>query len=250
MIWYKAWRETRTRFAAIAFVLTAFCLFSVFSYRPTAADALVLSGFLATNYSEHVYKIMYSGTAKGAFGLLLMFLGLGGLLRERRLKCAVFTLALPVSRAGLLAIFAAVGLGEMAVLALLPCALIPSLSLLYRQYYPLQEALHFSILWFGTGSVIFAAALFLSVVFEGEYTAPAGCFILFMFVSLLSAWKPLQPWHLNVFQTMGDFGAMHWDAQRVILLSDSLHWARLSVTLLIACAIFLATLRVMQKQDF
>ena len=30
MIWYKAWRETRTRFSAIAFVLTAFCLFSVF----------------------------------------------------------------------------------------------------------------------------------------------------------------------------------------------------------------------------
>ena len=98
--------------------------------------------------------------------------------------------------------------------------------------------------------MIFAAALFLSVVFEGEYTAPVGCFVFFMFESLLSAWRPLRPWHLNIFQTMGDFGAMRWDAQRVLLLSDSLHWIRLSVILLIACAIFLAAIQATRKQDF
>ena len=250
MIWYKAWRETRARFAAIAFALTAFCLFSVFSYRWAQAAELLVPVFHAANYSEHIYNIMYSGTAKGAFALLIMFLGLGGLLRERRLKCALFTLALPVSRAGLLTIFAAVGLCELAVLALLPGALIPSLSLLFHQYYPLQEALHFSILWFGVGSMIYAAALFLSVVFEGEYTAPVGCFVFLMFQDLISGWRPLRPWRLNILQTMGDFGAMHWDAQRVLLLSDSLHWTRLSVIFLTACALLLAAIEVTRKQDF
>ena len=251
MIWYKAWRETRTRFAAIAFVLIAFCLFAVLSFRRAeAAESLVPPAFHAANYSQHVYNIMYSGTAKGSFALLSMFLGLGGLLRERRLKCALFTLALPVSRTGLLAIFAAVGLCELVVLAVLPGALIPGLSLLFQQYYPLQEALHFSIMWFGGGSVIFAAALFLSVIFEGEYTAPVACFVVFMLESLIGAWRRLMPWHLNVFQTMGDFGAMHWDARHVLLLNDSLHWTRLSVILLIACAILLAAIQITRKQDF
>jgi len=43
---------------------------------------------------------------------------------------------------------------------------------------------------------------------------------------------------------------MRWDAQRVLLLSDSLHWIRLSVILLIACAIFLAAIQATRRQDF
>lgn len=199
MLWYKAWRETRTRFVVIACVLTAFCLFCGLSYqRVPAPDSVIRQLANAANYSQHVYTIMYSGTAKGTFALLVMFLGLGGLLRERTHHCALFTLSLPVSRARLLATFAAVGLGELVALALLPAVLIPLFSLFVRQSYPLHEALHFSILWIGVGSLIFAASLFLASVFEGEYTAPAVCYVVFMLDAGASDWRPLRPWRLNL----------------------------------------------------
>jgi hypothetical protein len=62
------------------------------------------------------------------FQLMVIFLELGGLFRERAHHTAVFTPALPVSRVQLVAAHAAVGLAEMAVLALLPALLIEPFS--------------------------------------------------------------------------------------------------------------------------
>src|SRR5579863_6302336 len=147
MLWHKAWRESRMRFAITAVVLTAFCIFAVLFYNDPRTNGSLPRGLHSPVFSEHIYSLVYSGSAKGIFALLVMFLGLGGLLREQRYRTAIFTLALPISRLRLVITQIAVGLAELAVLSLLPAALIPALSTLVHQSYPLAEALHFSMLW-------------------------------------------------------------------------------------------------------
>jgi len=156
MLWYKAWRESRTRFAITAFTLVGFCLFAVlFRNQNRASGDLVIPVLRSSIFSERIYDLVY-GTAKGVFAILTIFLGLGGLLRERRNRTAIFTLSLPVSRFRLIGTQMVVGLSEMAALSLLPAVLIPSLSKFVHESYPLAEAPHFSMLWFACGSIIFA----------------------------------------------------------------------------------------------
>ncbi|MGH7783539.1 MAG: hypothetical protein ACREO5_06845, partial [Candidatus Binatia bacterium] len=181
---------------------------------------------------------------------LTIFLGLGGLLREQAHRTAVFTLTLPVSRLRLLVTQIVVGISELAVLSLLPAILIPSLSLLVYQSYPLGEALHFSILWFGCGSIIFAASFFLSVVLPGEYTAPVACYIALMLQALIAVWTPLRPYRLNLLWTMGEFGTMRWDPQLNALIGAPLPWWRLLTVMLIAFGMLVFATRIAQRQDF
>lgn len=241
MLWYKAWRESRIRFAMIALAVAAVCLYAVLFHDQD------LHG---RTYNEHIYNLIYSGTAKGVFAFLVIFLGLGGLLRERAHRTAIFTLALPVSRVRLILTQIAVGLAEMAALALLPALLISSLSPLVHQTFPLAEALHFSVLWFGCGTIIFASAFFLSVVFGGEYTAPVACYIALISQALVAQWAPLRPYRLNLLWTMGEFGTMRWDSQHNVLLSSPLPWVRLLIIALIASGLFALSARITQRQDF
>lgn len=251
MLWYKAWRESRTRFIVIASALVGFCLFAVlFHDRIQSNVTYPLRGLRGNSYSEHIHDFIYSGTAKGVFGILVIFLGLGGLLRERTYRTVMFTLALPVSRLRLTVTQIVVGMLELMILSLLPAVLIPSLSLLVHQYYPLTEALHFSILWFGCGSVIFAAAFLLSVVAGGEYTAPVACYVALMLEVLISDWPSLRPYRLNLMWTMGEFGTMHWNPQHNLLLTGPFPWARLLTIMAVALAMLALAARITQKQDF
>ncbi len=251
MLWYKAWRESRTRFAVSALAMAGFCLFAVLFHNQIQSHlSYPLRGLRGSDYSEQIHHLIYAGTAKGVFAILVMFLGLGGLLRERAHRTATFTLTLPVSRLRLVATEIVVGALELAGLSLLPALLIPSLSLLVHQYYPLTEALHFSILWFGCGSIIFAAAYLLSVVLGGQYMAPMACYVALMLEALISNWPSLRPYRLNVMWTMGEFGTMHWNSQHNLLLTDPLPWARLLTIMVIALGMLALAARITQRQDF
>jgi ABC-type transport system involved in multi-copper enzyme maturation permease subunit len=252
MLWYKAWRESRTRFGITALTLIGFCLFAVLfqSHNPANGSRVPLE-LRSGIYSEHIYDLIYNGTAKGVFATLIIFLGLGGLLREQRNRTAIFTLSLPVSRFRLIGTQLVVGMSEMAVLSLLPAFLIPSLSMFVHESYPLVEALHFSMLWLACGSLIFAAAFLMSVVLSGEYTAPVVCYVALMLQALIMATTALGRRHrLNLMWTMGDFGRMHWDSQHKFLISDPLPWTRLLFIMLIAVCMLALGARITNKQDF
>ena len=251
MLWYKAWLESRTRFLTTAGTLSVFCLFVVlFQNQIQAQGSSIPSGLRSRVYSEHIYNLIYSGTAKGIFSILVIFLGLGGLLRERAPGTAILTLALPASRLRLLAVQIGVGLSEMAVLALVPALLIPGVSPFVHQSYPIPQALQFSVLWFGCGTIIFATAFLSSVLLGGEYTAPVACFILLFLDTAIALWRPLRPYRLNMFWTMGGVGMMHWGLQDTLVLSSPLPWARLLTISLISIALLAIAAHVTQRQDF
>jgi ABC-2 type transport system permease protein len=251
MLWYKAWRESRTRFAITACTLTGFCVFAVlFQPQSGGNGGLVVPVLHSGIFSERIYDLVY-GTAKGVFGMLTIFLGLGGLLREQRNRSANFTLSLPVSRFQLIGSQLAVGFSEMAVLSLLPALLVPVLARLAHQSYPVAEALHFSMLWFAGGSIIFAAAFLMSVALTGEYTAPVLCYVALMLQSLILTTTALgRTYRLNVMWTMGEFRTMHWDSPHQQLLAGPLPWARLLILMSIALCMLGVSCRIANKQDF
>ena len=252
MLWYKAWRESRTRFAITAFTLIGFCLFAVlFLNQNRASGDLVIPVLRSSIFSERIYDLVYKGTAKGVFAILTIFLGLGGLLRERRSRTAIFTLSLPVSRFRLIGTQMVVGMSEMAVLSLLPALLIPLLSRFVHESYPLAEALHFSMLWFACGSIIFAAGFLMSVALSGEYTAPVVCYLALVLQALVMTTTAIgRSYCLNLMWTMGEFGRMHWDWQHKSLIPDPLPWARLLILMLIALCMLALASRITNRQDF
>ena len=251
MLWYKVWRESRMRFLLIALVVSLLCVSAVLLEPIVQTRDLPVPIHLRRGvYSEYIYNLVFSGMAKGLFAMLVIFLGLGGLQRERTHNTAVFTLALPVSRGRLIGMQILIGVLELALLSLLPAALIPTLSAMTHHSYPLSEALHFSALWFFGGLVIFALSFLLSVVTAGEYTAPVACYVAVMLHTVVAAWRPLAPYRLNLMWIMGEFQKMQWDASHTLLLPPPIAWLRMSTLALIALGLFFVALRVTRRQDF
>lgn len=180
----------------------------------------------------------------------MIFLGLGGLQRERANRTAGFTLGLPVSRLRVVGTQIAVGTIELAVLAALPAILIPSLSAASHRSYPFPVALHFSVLWFFGGLVIFAASFLLSVAIPGEYTAPVVCYLALVLHTFVAAWHPLAVYRLNLMWIMGEFQTMRWNTAHSLLQPPPLSWPRMSAMALFAFLLFSAAIRVTDKQDF
>jgi ABC-2 type transport system permease protein len=250
MLWYKAWQETRTRFLISGIALTAFCLVVVLLEKQIRAVGAISSGMRSGNYTEYIYHSIY-GTGKGIFVLLaLPFLGLGGLLREKLRGTAGFTLALPVSRSHLVSAYVAVGLVELTILSMVPSLTVPWLSRVVHEAYPLSQTVHFSILWFVCGGLIFSFTFLLSSVLSGEYTVPVACIILLFVQALVASWRPLLPYRLNILWTIGEFGNMHWDPQHVSLISGPLPGTRLVTILLISLGLLVAAERITQRQDY
>jgi ABC-type transport system involved in multi-copper enzyme maturation permease subunit len=210
----------------------------------------VLRGFRTATYSEHIYDFIYAGTAKGLFAMLMLFLGLGGLLRERRRATAPFTLALPMTRTQMIAAQIAVGVAEIITIAALPLLLIPTLSPFVGRSYPVSESLHFALLWLGGGLMVFGLAFLCSVLFAGEYTALIVAFIGLFAVPLVARVPALEPYRLNFLMTMGEFGTMHWNPDHTLLLPAPMPWIRLLVFFGITVTFLYVALKVTERQDF
>jgi ABC-2 type transport system permease protein len=228
MLWYKAWEESRTRFTIAALALLGLCLLALSPWQ--------IGPLVSSDISARIHHLIYAGTAKGIFAVLSIFIGLGGLLRERARRTATFTLTLPVSRFHLVGTQIGLGLLQLAILSLLPALLIPSLSRLAHQPYPLADALGYSVLWFVCSAVIFSVGYLFSVVLEGEYTAPVLCYIVLMLQALITSWAPLRPYRLNLMWTMAEF--------------PLIPWARLLTLALIALCMFALAAWRTQRQDF
>lgn len=238
MLWIKAWRETRTRFLLVAAILAAMCAWAVF-FPQTVIDGRHI------DFRTSVYEYVYYGKAKGVFGILVIFMGTGGLLRERSLRTAAFTLSLPVSRLRLVAVPATVGLAELAALALLPAMLLPILSILVGQTYPLPEALQFSALWFGLGSTIFAVAFFFSVIASGEFVAPVASYLILMLQGYVGPAIGIE----FVLKAMSGLGTVYRDAPGNIV-ATGLPWGSLAAYSASALILFAVSGFITQRRDF
>lgn len=229
MLIYKAWRESRTRFLLSVATLGWFCAVFII-VRPMMREASVKP------FAQFVEDAIYTGAVRNLFIVFVMVFGLGGLLPEASNGSAAFTLALPVTRARLVAIRAAVGLAGVVALAFVPTAAVLALARFQREVYSVAEALRFSTQWAVTGAVIFAVAFLFSIWLSGPYAALTVSFIAVGAYALLMNLSPMRAIpELNVFTIM-----------------DHAHpeVARLACTGLVSVAIIAAAALLTERQDF
>src|SRR5882724_7654191 len=136
MIWYKAWLESRARFLVAAIVIVAVLGWAIFDAEHAMKR---FDSHPPITYGLYVWFVL-TGRFQPVWVLSILILGLGGLLRERSLGTAQYTLALPVSRRRWMIARAGLGLAESAVLAMLPAIVIPIISQVIGRSYTVIEA--------------------------------------------------------------------------------------------------------------
>lgn len=204
MLWYKMWRESRTRFVISAAALLWLCGVVVLLQRQVRTHAGE-----PLSYAQYIWNAVYKANALDLYILLVIVLGLGGVLQERAQGTAGFTLSLPVGRWRLTGARAVMGLLQVAVLALLPALMIPLLSPFVGEAYPFAYALQFSLLWAGCGMVVYALAFFFSIILPGSYS-PA--------IASVAA--------LSIYSVLADLPVL--ERHPALDLIDTMHGARLS----------------------
>jgi len=139
MLWYKALRESQTRFLLGMVALAGFCAGPVWFQRvwSTPAERIV--------YTRFIWKAIFGGYVSEVFVLVVLFLGGGGLWVERGRGCAGLTLALPVSRARHVGTRAAVGILEVLTLALVPAVVVTLLVYSLMTELPAIDRLHINL---------------------------------------------------------------------------------------------------------
>jgi len=247
MLWYKMWRESWIRFAVSAAALLWMCGAVVAMQQRVRSHADE-----PMSYANYIWSAVYKANVLDLFILLAIVLGLGGLLQERAQGTAGFTLSLPVSRWRLVTVRAAMGLGQVTALALLPALLIPLLSPLVGEVFSLALALQFSLLWTTCGMLIFALAFFFSAVLPGAYSPAIASIAGLLLCSALAGLPQVKQYPaLDLFQTIRG-------AQLSLLHSEpSLHtfaaplpWLALGVYALVAIGLVFAACSITVTRDF
>jgi putative exporter of polyketide antibiotics len=244
MLAWKAWLETRARFAAGAGLLAVLVAHTVFSGPGTVA-AFNASHPDSLSYGEYVWLQLHAGFAQTVWIFTALLLAHGGLRRERAAGTAHLTLSLPVGRGRVLLARTAVCVLELAALALVPAVLLPPLSAMAGEAYPLAQSLRFAAAMLGGGLVFFAVGALLAHLFEGEYTAPT------VGLGVVGAWFfagkiPSLHW-LNAFDLMS--GAGHLD-EGTLLWETPLPWLGLAASLAVALLLMLGSAALARATDY
>jgi len=172
MLAYKAWRESRGRFAVALAAIAGLALVFVVA-EATFRARMVAVGGPHTTYAGFVELRIFAGVVRAVYLLLAVVLGLGGFVRERVHGTLGFTLALPVPRSHHAIARAGVGLAEVFGLALAPAVLVPLCSPLVGETYGWATAMAFVPSWLAIGALVFALTLVISIVVRNDYAALA-----------------------------------------------------------------------------
>jgi ABC-2 type transport system permease protein len=244
MLWYKAWRESRVRFLLMVVFVVGYCAYYVLAEkheRPIAFRVVV-----PANYVEYVYLFSVTRLAFYFFVFFFPLLGMGGLLRERKLGTAALSLSLPVSRSRQVGVRAAVGLLQMMVLSFLPSVLIPALSPIVGESYPISAEIHFCFLRTVCGAALFAMDFLFSTILAGEYTAlmvSIGVTMLYFFIAGIVTFS------FRLAEIAGLTGPLI-DVRRFTGLPAPFPWIALSAFGMVALALLVLAMRITRQQDF
>lgn len=240
-LWYKAWRESRTRFLIFVVALTFYSVMAAridldrFPSRPT--------------FAHYIWLVMYDGPARYLFAIASALLGLGGLYAERTTGSQPFTLALPATRTRLVWVRSALALIQVAALALIPMLTILPLSRLYQDApYPAGQAAMFAVLFGACGAVWCAAGILWSSLLKNDHTVTAACLLtpfagwaLYRFTGLGR--------QLDLFQIMNGVATSQFNPS-TWLLEAPMPWLQLFGLSTVAGALLIAAARITEREDF
>ena len=258
MFWYKSWLETRWRFLiGLALLMLSACsvvfayprvmrLMPLVSRLPEANAAGEIgrrireAAALAGSYSGYIWSQWYRQNLVQVWTVFAALLGTGGLLSKASSGGALFTLSMPISRRRVLAIRAATGLAEVAMLAFVPSLLVPLLSPAVGESYGVATALGFSVGLFLAGAVFYCLAFFLSTIFSDIWRPALIALSIAAVIALYEQfWRESLPY--------GPFHLMSGDA---FFRTGHLPWLGLASTSALSAVMFYAASVTVANRDF
>jgi ABC-2 type transport system permease protein len=238
MLWYKSWLETRSRFLISLLVAVALCSLVVYHGDQDAIPNTTLAYYYNVLQGGHVLLCMM-------WVMSVTLLTMGGLLREKAVGTAPFTLALPVSRTRLMAVRISVVLGEAMALVIVPWAAMFLIGSLTGKTHSIQQAFFHMALLAGGGMVFFGTALLTSSLVEGEYTAPVVTFGAVLGISVV-----LSSSSLHVYSPMEFIAGAEFLDRHTRLLTGPIPWMRVAVSILISALLVAISAKAVQARDF
>ena len=246
MLWYKVWLETRWRFLLCLVGLVFCCDFFVL-VNGTAEDFRRLPSFAFTPQGARELLFRAHQGLVALFPIAAILLGMGGLLREKAVGVSSFTLALPVGRMRIMSSRIGVGILETVILALAPwLTMLGVLSLYLLQPVSFAYAWPFVLALVSGGLLLFAMAVLVSSLIEGEYTAPVvafGLFVINIFSTVLI--ERLRPLNLLLFMRLQDYVD-----RRTWTIAHPLPWLGMMLAWVGVALLTATSIAVIKKRDF
>jgi len=237
MLWYKVWLETRMRFLSCLIGITALLAYDM--YRMDAG------------ITSPVNAAYYNSIMNGRFGrlatcwlLVVNLLAMGGLLREKAVGAASFTLGLPFGRARLVVVRGAVSLGQALALLVVPWAAIYLTGAIFGKAYAFSQALSHLLFLAGGGLPLFALAFFVSTVVEGEYTAPM------MSCGIMLEISQQVPPSLNRYNPIAFMGGGGQRYSPVGLVTGRIHWVSIVVFCVLTATLLFSSVKAIERREF
>jgi ABC-type transport system involved in multi-copper enzyme maturation permease subunit len=238
MLWYKAWLETRSRFLVCLIGMAVLASYYLYNESRGVGQYTGLDWYYRSLHTGHgLIAVMWVAA--------VMFLMMGGLLREKALGTSSLTLSLPVTRTRLMEVRILFGLAEALMLAIIPWFAMFLVSVIAGKATSLEQAAYHLLLLLGGGLVFFAFALLVSSLVEGEYTAPAVSFGIWFVDVVALGDRPLRaisPWSFML-------GSEYLD-KKTQLLSGPLPWLHVTANLLLAALLVAMANQFIRRREF
>jgi ABC-2 type transport system permease protein len=240
MLWYKAWLETRTRFAISLIGIIGLC-----GYFLQRQDRQRLHW---TNQKLRYYYEAFFGTHQMVAVLwvvAVVLLAMGGVVREKAVGSSSFTLALPVSRARIMQARIGMGLIEAAALGLLSWAAMFATAAIFGKPLAIGETILYPVLLFAGGVSLFAVAVLASSLLEGEYTAPLVAYGTIIGLSIVLGDPSMNAF--NVWRVMKADALLDKTTQT---LTGPFPWPQVIGSCIAAVLLLAASIKIVERREF
>jgi ABC-2 type transport system permease protein len=238
MLWYKAWLETRSRFLLCLLGMAGFSSFIVYH-----GD----QGGLPDTKVTYYYFVLHSGHIAlcTMWIMAVTLLMMGGLLREKAVGTASFTLSLPVSRARLMSVRIYMGALQSMALAIIPWSAMFVTASVTGKTHSFSQAWYHVVLLVAGGLVFFGMALLISSLVEGEYTAPVVSFGAVVGMSIV-----LGDGYLRTLSPYAFINGIEYYDRHTGLLTGPIPWGHIAANCAAAALLIGTSVKVMQRREF
>src|SRR5215510_2621582 len=252
MLWRKNWWETRWPFlGSLAIVFLAY--FLIFAYGYDASNWIALlqrsvslgesERHALNNYQGHTWALwfkLFFNFLWADFAVVLGAVCLGTAFPWPPSQGAgSFTFSLPVSRRKVLLSHAAVGFGEMFLIALIPSLFLPLVARFQGQWFSWSDALIYALLMIFGGAVFFFFSFLLTVILGNWFAA---------FVMADAVVIGLFP-HSLPFVTRTWWNILGVMAGESYFYHGQIPWLGLFISLILSAGFILTAVRIYERRD-
>jgi hypothetical protein len=227
MLCYKFWMEKRWQLPVGLFLLCLLGLVPAFIRGSFPAG--MPPHDLWSNGNLLIYA--WAGAAAGSV--------VNGLPTDIFFGSVLYTLALPVTRRKLLAVWAGVAMMRLAAFALVPSVLVSAFALLAGRSYPVSLSLLHAFFLFVGGTALYCYCLLVAVIFCDLAKTAFASLGLVSLVTILSATGFLRQY--DPYQIMK--GASYFTG-------GGMPWGGIAISLALGAVFYWIALQVLERRDF